>query len=256
MTPEGIPHHVAIIMDGNGRWAEQRGLPRSKGHEAGERALFDVVEGALELGIRYLSVYAFSTENWSRPQDEVEFLLGFNRKLLRKRRDDMNARNVRIRRIGRRDPVPDDVLEEFDGAEAVTAGNTALDLMVCFNYGGRAELEDAAAKGSIPDNIYAPDAGDVDLLIRTSGEMRLSNFLLWQSAYAELYFTETLWPDFNRDVPPRGLRRIRAKNPPLRLPLATSVAGCTPGAHAATEVGVSFGLSGRGSFRRRTEDDE
>jgi undecaprenyl pyrophosphate synthase len=193
-----VPRHVAIIMDGNGRWAEARGLPRTKGHEAGERALFDVVEGALEAGIEFLSVYAFSTENWSRPSDEVDFLLGFNRALLRQRRDDLDARGVRIRRVGRRDPVPQDVLDEFDEAEAATAGNTRMELLVCFNYGGRAELEDAAAAGSIADNLYAPHAPDVDLLIRTSGERRLSNFLLWQSAYAELYFTETLWPDFDR----------------------------------------------------------
>ena len=190
--------HVAIIMDGNGRWAEERGRPRTEGHEAGERALYEIVLAALDADVRYLSVYAFSTENWARPEQEVDFLLGFNRKLLRERRDDMNARNVRIRRIGRRDPVPDDVLAEFDQAEELTAGNTALDLMVCFNYGGRAELEDAAAAGSIPDNLYAPDVPDVDLLIRTSGEKRLSNFLLWQSAYAELYFTDTLWPDFDK----------------------------------------------------------
>ena len=198
IPPERVPAHVAAIMDGNGRWAEQRGLRRSEGHEAGERALFDVVEGALEIGIRYLSAYAFSTENWTRPEDEVEFLMNFNRKLLRQRRDDMNERNVRIRRIGRRVPVPDDVLEEFDAAEELTRDNTRMDLLVCFNYGGRAELEDAAAKGSIPDNLYAPDVPDVDLMIRTSGEIRVSNFLLWQSAYAELYFTETLWPDFDR----------------------------------------------------------
>ncbi len=198
MTSAEVPAHVAIIMDGNGRWAESRGLPRSKGHEMGEKALFDVVEGALEKGIRYLSVYAFSTENWSRPEEEVDFLLGFNRKLLRQRRDDMNERGVRIRRIGRREPVPDEVLDEFTAAEEATANNTRMDLMVCFNYGGRAELEDAAARGSIPEHLYAPDLPDVDLLIRTSGEKRLSNFLLWQSAYAELYFTETLWPYFDR----------------------------------------------------------
>jgi undecaprenyl pyrophosphate synthase len=195
---ERIPRHVAIIMDGNGRWAEQRGLKRTKGHEAGERALFDVVEGALEAGIRYLSVYAFSTENWARPPDEVNFLLGFNRALLKQRRNDLDERGIRIRRIGRRGGVPDDVLEEFDGAEKLTAGNTKMDLLVCFNYGGRAEIEDAARLGSIPENLYAPDLPDVDLLIRTSGEMRLSNFLLWQAAYAELYFTDTLWPDFDR----------------------------------------------------------
>ena len=184
-------------MDGNGRWAEQRNLPRSKGHEAGERALYEIVLAALDLGIRYLSVYAFSTENWTRPEDEVRFLLDFNRDLLRQRRDEMKARGVFMRRIGRRDPVPDEVLAEFDAAEEMTRDCTNMDLLICFNYGGRAEIEDAAARGSIPGNLYAPDVPDVDLLIRTSGEHRLSNFLLWQSAYAELYFTETLWPDFD-----------------------------------------------------------
>ena len=206
VPPERIPGHVAAIMDGNGRWAEMRGLSRSQGHEAGERALFDVVEGALEIGIRYLSAYAFSTENWTRPEEEVDFLMNFNRRLLRKRRDDMNERNVRIRRIGRREPVPQDVLDEFDAAEEKTKDNTRMDLLVCFNYGGRAELEDAAAKGSIPENLYAPDVPDVDLMIRTSGEMRVSNFLLWQSAYAELYFTETLWPDFDRHALAEAVR--------------------------------------------------
>ena len=201
MTPDesAVPLHVAIIMDGNGRWAQQRNLPRTKGHEAGERALFDVVEGALEAGIRYLSVYAFSTENWARPPDEVEFLLGFNRALLRQRRDDLDERRVRIRRIGRRDPVPQDVLDEFDEAERMTEHHTRMDLLICFNYGGRGEIEDAAAReGPLHSNLYAPDVPDVDLLIRTSGEKRLSNFLLWQSAYAELYFTDALWPDFDR----------------------------------------------------------
>ena len=185
-------------MDGNGRWAGERDLPRTKGHEEGEQALFDVVEGALEAEVKWLSVYAFSTENWSRPQDEVEFLLNFNRKLLRQRRDELNDRRVRIRRIGRRDGVPQEVLDEFDAAEEVTKANERMHLLVCFNYGGRAEIEDAAAAGSIDANLYAPDAPDVDLLIRTSGERRLSNFLLWQAAYAELYFTDTLWPDFDR----------------------------------------------------------
>ncbi len=198
VSRDQAPTHVAIIMDGNGRWAEQRGLDRTKGHEAGERALFDVVEGALEAGVRYLSVYAFSTENWARPPDEVGFLLNFNRVLLRQRRDELDERRVRIRRIGRREGVPKDVLDEFDAAERLTAANERMHLLVCFNYGGRAELQDAATKGSIPEHLYAPDAPDVDLLIRTSGEQRLSNFLLWQAAYAELYFTETLWPDFDR----------------------------------------------------------
>jgi len=193
-----VPRHVALIMDGNGRWAAERGLPRTKGHEAGEKALFDVVEGGLEAGIRYMSVYAFSTENWSRPPDEVEFLMNFNRSLLRQRRDELDEREVKIRRIGRREGVPDDVLAEFDDAEKLTADNGRMDLLVCFNYGGRAEIEDAAREGDIASHLYAPDVPDVDLLIRTSGERRLSNFLLWQSAYAELYFTDVLWPDFDR----------------------------------------------------------
>ncbi len=195
---ERVPQHVAIIMDGNGRWAEGHGVSRSEGHEAGERALHAIVLDALALGVRYLSVYAFSTENWTRPDDEVEFLLNYNRDLLRARRDEMHEKGVRMRRIGRRDPVPDEVLAEFDAVEEMTREGTNMDLLICFNYGGRAELEDAARAGAIPDNLYAPDVPDVDLLIRTSGEMRLSNFLLWQSAYAELYFTDTLWPDFDR----------------------------------------------------------
>ncbi|MGH2774497.1 MAG: polyprenyl diphosphate synthase [Actinomycetota bacterium] len=213
VVSERIPAHVAIIMDGNGRWAKQRGLPRTKGHEMGEKALFDVVEGALEAGIRYLSVYSFSTENWNRPSEEVDFLMNFNRALLRQRREELDERRVRIRRIGRRELVPPDVLEEFDEAERKTAHHTRMDLLTCFNYGGRAELEDAAQRlresdgnGSIADHLYAPDAPDVDLLIRTSGEMRLSNFLLWQGAYAELYFTETLWPDFDRHALFEALR--------------------------------------------------
>ena len=213
VVSEGIPAHVAIIMDGNGRWAKQRDLPRTKGHEMGEKALFDVVEGALEAGIRYLSVYSFSTENWNRPTEEVDFLMNFNRALLRQRREDLDERRVRIRRIGRRELVPPDVLEEFDEAERRTEHHTRMDLLTCFNYGGRAELEDAAQRlgdsdgnGSIADHLYAPDAPDVDLLIRTSGEMRLSNFLLWQAAYAELYFTETLWPDFDRQALFEALR--------------------------------------------------
>ncbi len=202
-------------MDGNGRWAAERDLPRTKGHERGEQALFDVVEGALEVGIGWLSVYAFSTENWSRPADEVEFLLNFNRRLLRQRRDELHERHVRIRRVGRRDGVPQEVLAEFDAAEELTASNDRMHLLVCFNYGGRAEIEDAVATGGpegIERNLYAPDAPDVDLLIRTSGEKRLSNFLLWQSAYAELLFTETLWPDFDRHALFDAVRDYAARN--------------------------------------------
>ena len=218
MPPKRIPRHVAIIMDGNGRWAQQRGLPRTKGHEAGERALFDVVEGALEVGIRYLSIYSFSTENWARPADEVSFLMNFNRVLLRQRRDELHQRGVRIRRIGRREEVPEDVLLEFDEAERITAGNTRMDLLTCFNYGGRAELDDAARAAAadpgttIADHLYAPDAPDVDLLIRTSGEQRLSNFLLWQSAYAELCFVDALWPDFDRHALWEVVRRYAKRD--------------------------------------------
>jgi len=210
--PDRVPRHVAIIMDGNGRWAAARGLDRTEGHTKGEKALWDVVHGALEAGIRYLSVYAFSTENWSRPKEEVDFLLSFNRELLRYRRDQLNEMGVRIRRIGRLDPVPQDVLDDFDEAEELTRANDRMDLLVCFNYGGRAELEDAAARGPIAENLYAPDVPDVDLLIRTSGERRVSNFLLWQSAYAEFYFTETLWPDFDRRALAEALRDYAARD--------------------------------------------
>jgi len=210
--PDRVPRHVAIIMDGNGRWAATRGLDRTEGHTQGEKALWDVVHGALEAGIRYLSVYAFSTENWSRPKEEVDFLLSFNRELLRYRRDQLNEMGVRIRRIGRLDPVPQDVLDDFDEAEELTRANDRMDLLVCFNYGGRAELEDAAARGPIAENLYAPDVPDVDLLIRTSGERRVSNFLLWQSAYAEFYFTETLWPDFDRRALAEALRDYAARD--------------------------------------------
>jgi undecaprenyl diphosphate synthase len=217
LDPARIPRHVAIVMDGNGRWAEQRGLPRTKGHEAGEEALYDVVEGALEVGLRYLTVYAFSTENWDRPAPEVRFLMNFNRMLIRKRRDELHERGVRIRFMGRRDRrLPRSVLREMEAAEEMTARNRRMTLVVALNYGGRAELVDAvkaliADKGSrhlrgkrvvgqsIARRLYLPDVPDPDLLIRTSGEMRISNFLVWQAAYAELWFTPVLWPDFNRE---------------------------------------------------------
>ncbi|HEY8339768.1 MAG TPA: polyprenyl diphosphate synthase, partial [Egibacteraceae bacterium] len=197
-----LPAHVGIIMDGNGRWAKQRGLPRSAGHTAGEHALFDTVEGALELGLRYLTVYAFSTENWRRPPSEVKFLMNFNRDLLLRRADDLDERRVRVRFIGRRGrPVPRRLVELMEATEARTAHHDRLTLQIAFNYGGRAELvdaaralaEDAVAGRLRPDRIterslharlYAPSAPDVDLLVRTSGEQRLSNFLLWEAAYA------------------------------------------------------------------------
>ncbi|MGH2711845.1 MAG: polyprenyl diphosphate synthase [Actinomycetota bacterium] len=208
---ERIPKHVAIVMDGNGRWAEQRGHPRTKGHEAGERALYDVVEGGLEIGLPYMSVYAFSTENWDRPASEVRFLMNFNRTLIRERRDELNERGVRIRFSGRRDwKLPGSVQKEMESAEEMTARNKKLTLVVALNYGGRAEIVDAVrrllaekpgrvtARG-IAKRLYLPDVPDPDLLIRTSGEMRTSNFLLWEAAYSELWFTPVLWPDFNRE---------------------------------------------------------
>jgi undecaprenyl diphosphate synthase len=212
-----IPRHVAIVMDGNGRWAAQRGLPRTNGHEAGERALYDVVEGALEVGLPYLSVYAFSTENWERPVSEVRFLMNFNRTLIRKRRDELHDRGVRIRFLGRRDRrLPRSVVAEMEAAERMTAANSRLQLLIALNYGGRAEVVDAVGRlleehrlrrrrrprvteRTIARRLYLPDVPDPDLLIRTSGEMRTSNFLLWQAAYAELWFTPVLWPDFSRE---------------------------------------------------------
>jgi undecaprenyl diphosphate synthase len=204
-------------MDGNGRWANQRGLPRTKGHEAGERALYDVVEGGLEIGLPYLSVYAFSTENWDRPASEVRFLMNFNRSLIRARRDELHERGVRIRFLGRRDwRLPRSVQREMEVAERLTGRNERMHLVIALNYGGRAEILDAVrvllddrrrrrvrgeriTERSIGRRMYLPDVPDPDLLIRTSGEMRTSNFLLWQAAYAELWFTPVLWPDFDRE---------------------------------------------------------
>ena len=211
IDPERVPRHVAIVMDGNGRWAAQRGLPRTSGHERGEQALYDVVEGGLEVGLRYLTVYAFSTENWERPSAEVKFLMNFNRLLIRKRRDELNERGVNIRFMGRRDRrLPKSVQNEMEAAESLTAGNTRMTLVIALNYGGRAELVDAVRSlvedpparvdgRSISKRLYLPDVPDPDLLIRTSGEMRISNFLVWQAAYAELWFTPVLWPDFSRE---------------------------------------------------------
>jgi len=211
-----IPGHVAIIMDGNGRWANQRGLSRNAGHTAGEQALFDTVEGALELGITDLTVYAFSTENWRRPPSEVRFLLGFNESLLLRRKDELHDRKVRVRFIGRRGrPVPKRLVGLIETTEGLTRDNRRLTLRIAFNYGAQAELADAAARaaadqaagrlrtideGALAARLYDPEMPAVDLLVRTSGEQRVSNFLLWQAAYAELAFVDTLWPDFDRET--------------------------------------------------------
>ena len=215
LTADGVPRHVALVMDGNGRWAKARGLPRTEGHKRGEAALFDVVEGAIEIGVKYLSAYAFSTENWRRSPDEVRFLMGFNRDVIRRRRDDMHALGVRVRWAGRRPKLWRSVIRELEVAEQLTARNSVLTLTMCVNYGGRAEIADAAkaiaiqaAAGRIDPTkvdermlaryLDEPDMPDVDLFLRSSGEQRTSNFLLWQSAYAELVFLDTLFPDFDR----------------------------------------------------------
>ena len=212
IDPSAVPMHVACVMDGNGRWAARRGLPRTAGHEAGLDALFDAVDGALEIGVQWLTVYAFSTENWSRPRTEVRFLLDFNRSILRARRDEMHERGVRLRFIGSRDGrLSRGLLAEMDAAAELTAANRRLTLTVAFNYGGRAEITRAVrrivAEGMRPEEItedtigahlYAPEMPDPDLCIRTSGEYRLSNFLLWQMAYSEMVFLDVLWPEFSR----------------------------------------------------------
>jgi len=215
LPAELLPKHVAIVMDGNGRWAKARGWPRTKGHEAGEASLLDVVEGAIELRIPWLSAYAFSTENWRRSPDEVRFLMGFNRDVIHRRRDYLTELGVRVRWIGRRPRLWKSVIDELETAEQMSRHNAVLNLGFCVNYGGRAELADAMAaiahdvkagrlkperinERTIGRYLYDPDMPDVDLFIRSSGEQRTSNFLLWQSAYAELAFVDTYWPDFDR----------------------------------------------------------
>lgn len=212
---KSVPRHVAVVMDGNGRWANQRGLTRVEGHRAGEAALLDVVAGAIQAGVKHLTVYAFSTENWKRSPDEVRFLMGFNREVLRRRRDQLNAWGVRIRWAGRRPRLWGSVIKELQEAETLTAANTTMTLTMCVNYGSRIELVDAVnqiaadvASGklkpggitekTIQRHLLTADLPDVDLFVRSSGEQRASNFLLWQSAYAEFVFLDTLWPDFTR----------------------------------------------------------
>lgn len=215
LAPELIPAHVALVMDGNGRWAKERGLPRTQGHRAGELALMESVYGALELGVQWISAYAFSTENWKRSPEEVRFLMNFNRDVLRRRTDELNELGVRVRWAGRRPKLWSSVIEDLEHAEKVTAKNKRLNLTMCVNYGGRAEITDAVvaighevaagrldpkriSEKTIAKYLDEADMPDVDLFVRTSGEQRFSNFLLWQSAYSEMVFLPTLWPDFDR----------------------------------------------------------
>jgi undecaprenyl diphosphate synthase len=203
---------VAVIMDGNGRWADARGLSRAEGHRAGTKALRRTVEAAIELGIESLTVYAFSTENWMRPADEVDDLMEIFGETIQRELPDLAAQGVRARFIGRRDRAPQWLQEAMADLEAETSGNDRLNLWIAFDYGGRAEIVEAVKRvlangadaGGLDEDafaryLYAPDLPDPDLLIRTSGELRISNFLLWQLAYAELVFVDTLWPDFGEE---------------------------------------------------------
>ena len=209
----GVPRHVAIVMDGSGRWAQRMGLARTEGHGAGEESLVDTTYGALAVGVKALTVFAFSTENWRRPVDEVRYLMNFNRGLLERRQHELNADGVRIVFSGRRDwRVPKGVLGRMDEAAELTKSNKDFTLNIAFNYGGRAEIVDAVrelVKDKVPikkidektirERLYHPELPDPDLVIRTSGEYRISNFLLWEMAYSELIFTDVLWPDFRRE---------------------------------------------------------
>lgn len=225
VDPSRVPQHIGCVMDGNGRWATRRGLKRTEGHAAGEEALFDAVEGALDLGVKWLTVYAFSTENWRRPIDEVRFLMNFNESILLRRRDELHERGVRILFAGRRDwRVPKRLLRQMDESLELTRRNNKMTLVIAFNYGGRAELVDAiksmiesgikadkVSEKTIRQHLYLPEMPDPDLVVRTSGEYRISNFLLWELAYSELVFTEVLWPDFRREHLFDAVREYQAR---------------------------------------------
>ncbi|ANR93163.1 decaprenyl diphosphate synthase [Mycobacterium avium] len=210
-----LPNHVAIVMDGNGRWATERGMSRTDGHKAGEAVVIDIVCGAIEIGIKWLSLYAFSTENWKRSPEEVRFLMGFNRDVVRMRRVNLNTIGVKIRWVGSRPRLWRSVINELAIAEEMTKRNDVITVNYCVNYGGRAEIAEAtkeiarlAAAGrlnperitesTVAHHLQRPDIPDVDLFLRTSGEQRSSNFMLWQAAYAEYIFQDKLWPDYDR----------------------------------------------------------
>ncbi len=200
------PQYVAIITDGNGRWAERRGLPTIEGHRAGADVVKDRLKDAVELGVRELTVFSFSTENWSRPAEEVQGLMRMFAERIDRETPELNEEGVRMRFIGRREGVSADLVERMEWAERETADNDRITFFVAFNYGGRAEIIDAARRfdGTTEEEfrrcLYAPEMHDPDLLIRTSGELRLSNYLLWQCAYSELVFRDELWPDFTREA--------------------------------------------------------
>ncbi|KUL21282.1 polyprenyl diphosphate synthase, partial [Streptomyces regalis] len=246
LPAEAMPRHVAIVMDGNGRWAAARGLPRSDGHRAGADALIDVVHGALEIGLKHLTVYAFSTENWKRPADELHALMYEIPECLRRLTDDDTTVDVRVRWAGVRSRLPADVIETLVEAERITRDRTGLTLTVCVNYGGRCEItaaavklaEDAVARridpGSVSEHAFArylhvPELPDVDLLLRTGGDQRTSNFLPWQATYAELLFLDTPWPEMDRrdlwDAIEQYARRSRRYGSLPRIPAQLSTSG-------------------------------
>jgi undecaprenyl diphosphate synthase len=211
----GVPSHVAIIMDGNGRWAKSRGLPRTMGHKAGVNALRETVRNAADFGISYLTLYAFSSENWSRPASEVSDLMGLLKLFIRRDLAELHQSNVRVKIIGEREGLPNDIRRLLDDSEKLTKDNTKLTLVIAFNYGSRDEIVRAAKKlcrdvqsgvliseavdaAAFAERLDTAGMPDPELLIRTSGEMRLSNFLLWQTAYTEFVFLPCLWPDFDR----------------------------------------------------------
>ena len=211
-----VPRHVAIIMDGNGRWAQQHKLPRLSGHEAGRKSVKKVVQAAIAHGVRYLTLYAFSVENWQRPRDEVQGLMGLLRLVLREELAEMGREGVRLRAMGRLQDLPEAVREELEATIEKTRANTKLDLILALSYGSRVEITEAAkaiaqevksgqleadkiTEETISQHLYTRDLPDPDLLIRTSGEMRISNFMLWQISYAEIHVTPVLWPDFGKE---------------------------------------------------------
>jgi undecaprenyl diphosphate synthase len=209
--------YVAIITDGNGRWASKRGVPVAEGHRAGADTVKARLRDAVDLGIRELTVYSFSTENWSRDPEEVAALMEMFSERILGETPELNEEGVRMRFVGRREKVASELLEQMEWAERTTAANEKITLFVAFNYGGRAEIIDAAARyegggeEEFAKLLYAPEMHDPDLVIRTSGEQRLSNYLLWQSAYSELVFTDVLWPDFSRDDFEAALREFDAR---------------------------------------------
>lgn len=228
-SPEQVPRHVAIIMDGNGRWAQARGLPRSAGHRQGVEAVRRIVRAAIELGVQYLTLFSFSSENWARPASEIDDLMGLMKRFVRGDLAELHQNNVRVRVIGEREGVDPEILDLIDEAVALTNANTRLDLVIAFNYGSRAEIAKAArqlaqraADGKLRPQDITPDVlsgaldthdlPDPDLLIRTSGELRLSNFLLWQSAYTEFVFVEAYWPDFGRELLQEAIDEFRRRD--------------------------------------------